>query len=138
MQHRAVRHGYTQTELRGSFFLSVCLPLDLDRTPSLARAPVERTLARISATGADSRGWRDTDEVAASAIRLLLAEYKCQAQADGRCVNVRVCIRTYVRVHAPHCTLRVSACVIGCVAIVNEIVRSYAGGTRGSCSSGDD
>jgi len=117
----------------GALFPSPSVSLLTSIVP-LSPPPAERTLARISATGADSRGRRDTDEVAASAIRLPLAEYEC-TETDGQCASAT---GVYVRVHAPHCALYVSACVIGCVAIVNEIVRSYAGGTRGSCSSGDD
>lgn len=64
-------------------------------------------------------------------------EYECTERPMADVCKCRTGV--YVRVHhAPHRALYVSACVIGCVAIVNEIVRSYAGGTRGSCSSGDD
>lgn len=107
-----VRHGCTQTELRASFSLPPSLLTSIVPL-SYPRPSRTHTRARISATGADSRGTRDTDEAAtaaaatatattttitsivAAAIRLLLVEYECTDRRARKCASIctHICMR---------------------------------------------
>lgn len=109
MQHRVVRHGCTQTELRGSFSLSVCLPLDLDRTPL---APARRTHTRANFSDGcrfprEARyrwGRRLGDSIAAGRVRMHRDRWPmCKCHGGVRtcaCAALRaicVCVRDWMR-----------------------------------------
>lgn len=129
------------------FFFSPSISLDLDRI--LLLSPVHRThtRTRILATGADSRGMRDeavtTTTIAATAAAAPpppsppplpppppLRRFDCCWPSTNARIDAHVSVRMYAYAVCMRWVHAMCLCVIGCVAIVNEIVRSYAGETR--------
>jgi len=126
-----VRHGCTQTKTP-DLLLFPSVSLDLDRTPPIhvyrthtCAREFQRRLPIPEGRAIPMRLQPPPPPPPPTPQRFDCCWPSTDARTDARVSVVWMCV--YVCTRCVHATC---LCVIGCVAIVNEIVRSYAGGTR--------